>query len=99
MSLCTVRMRAWTAWHPDLPIIATANETLVHAAHRTGKTQICHTMCVTTQMPIEMGGGAGKVRHLPGLTPPHAVAGYINHVQQTETFDSDAGDMTSGSTH
>ena len=28
---------------------------------RTGKTQICHTLCVTTQLPVEQGGGAGKV--------------------------------------
>ena len=28
---------------------------------RTGKTQLCHTLCVTTQMPRETGGGAGKV--------------------------------------
>ena len=27
---------------------------------RTGKTQICHTLCVTCQLPKENGGGAGK---------------------------------------
>lgn len=26
-----------------------------------GKTQLCHTLCVTTQLPLEDGGGAGKV--------------------------------------
>lgn len=26
-----------------------------------GKTQICHTLCVTAQLPTEMGGGNGKV--------------------------------------
>ena len=31
---------------------------------RTGKTQICHTMCVTTQMPVEQGGAAGKVAYI-----------------------------------
>ena len=31
---------------------------------RTGKTQLCHTLCVTTQLPVEQGGGAGKVRLL-----------------------------------
>jgi len=31
---------------------------------RTGKTQICHTLCVTTQLPREMGGGAGKVAYI-----------------------------------
>lgn len=28
---------------------------------RTGKTQIGHTLCVTAQLPISMGGGNGKV--------------------------------------
>jgi DNA repair protein RAD51 len=27
---------------------------------RTGKTQLCHTLCVTCQLPKENGGGAGK---------------------------------------
>lgn len=27
---------------------------------RTGKTQLCHTLCVTCQMPQNQGGGAGK---------------------------------------
>ena len=36
-----------------------------YLACRTGKTQICHTLCVTTQLPVEQGGGAGKVRCLP----------------------------------
>ena len=29
---------------------------------RTGKTQICHTLCVTCQLPTSMGGANGKVR-------------------------------------
>lgn len=28
---------------------------------RCGKTQLCHTIAVTTQMPLEMGGGCAKV--------------------------------------
>lgn len=27
---------------------------------RTGKTQLCHTLCVTCQLPFEQGGGQGK---------------------------------------
>ncbi|KAJ1677187.1 Meiotic recombination protein dmc1, partial [Spiromyces aspiralis] len=27
---------------------------------RTGKTQLGHTLCVTTQLPLEMGGANGK---------------------------------------
>lgn len=29
---------------------------------RCGKTMLVHTLCVTTQLPQEDGGGAGKVR-------------------------------------
>ena len=28
---------------------------------RAGKTQLSHTLCVTAQMPVENGGGCGKV--------------------------------------
>jgi meiotic recombination protein DMC1 len=31
---------------------------------RTGKTQLCMTACVTTQLPVEEGGGAGKVAYI-----------------------------------
>ena len=31
---------------------------------RTGKTQICHTLCVTCQLPRENGGGAGKALYI-----------------------------------
>lgn len=31
---------------------------------RCGKTQLCMTACVTTQLPVEEGGGAGKVAYI-----------------------------------
>ena len=31
---------------------------------RTGKTQICHTLCVTCQLPKENGGGSGKALYI-----------------------------------
>ena len=31
---------------------------------RTGKTQICHTLCVTCQLPRENGGGGGKAIYI-----------------------------------
>jgi meiotic recombination protein DMC1 len=31
---------------------------------RTGKTQLCHTLCVTTQLPLNMNGGNGKVAYI-----------------------------------
>ena len=35
--------------------------TEVYGEFRCGKTQLCHTMCVTTQLPRDMGGAEGKV--------------------------------------
>ena len=34
---------------------------------RTGKTQICHTLCVTSQLPTSMGGANGKVNKMYSL--------------------------------
>lgn len=31
---------------------------------RTGKTQLAHTLCVTTQLPKSKGGGNGKVIYI-----------------------------------
>jgi meiotic recombination protein DMC1 len=38
--------------------------TEVFGEFRTGKTQLAHTLCVTAQLPIEVGGGAGKVCYI-----------------------------------
>ena len=35
--------------------------TEVYGEFRCGKTQLCHTMCVTAQLPRDMGGAEGKV--------------------------------------
>jgi RecA/RadA recombinase len=33
----------------------------ISGEYRTGKTQLAHTLCVTSQLSMEQGGGAGKV--------------------------------------
>lgn len=33
----------------------------VYGEYRCGKTQLCHTLCVTAQLPKAQGGGEGKV--------------------------------------
>jgi DNA repair protein RAD51 len=38
--------------------------TEIFGEFRTGKTQICHTLCVTCQLPKENGGGAGKALYI-----------------------------------
>ena len=39
--------------------IETGSITELFGEFRTGKTQLCHTLCVTCQLPISEGGGAG----------------------------------------
>lgn len=38
--------------------------TEVFGEFRTGKTQLCHTMCVTAQLPVAARGGNGKVMYI-----------------------------------
>jgi meiotic recombination protein DMC1 len=56
--------------------IESASITEVYGEFRTGKTQLCHTLCVTTQLPREMGGGNGKVAYIDteGTFRPERVA-------------------------
>lgn len=44
--------------------IETASITEIFGEFRTGKTQICHTLCVTCQLPKEKGGGEGKAMYI-----------------------------------
>eukprot|EP00330_Aristerostoma_sp_ATCC50986_P007733 CAMPEP_0114588788 /NCGR_PEP_ID=MMETSP0125-20121206/11409_1 /TAXON_ID=485358 ORGANISM="Aristerostoma sp., Strain ATCC 50986" /NCGR_SAMPLE_ID=MMETSP0125 /ASSEMBLY_ACC=CAM_ASM_000245 /LENGTH=178 /DNA_ID=CAMNT_0001785371 /DNA_START=23 /DNA_END=559 /DNA_ORIENTATION=- len=41
-----------------------ASITELFGEFRTGKTQICHTLCVTCQLPREKGGGEGKAMYV-----------------------------------
>ena len=40
--------------------IETGSITELFGEFRTGKTQLCHTIAVTCQLPIDVGGGEGK---------------------------------------
>ncbi|RZC32862.1 DNA repair protein RAD51 -like 1 [Asbolus verrucosus] len=44
--------------------IETGSITEIFGEFRTGKTQICHTLAVTCQLPIESGGGEGKCLYI-----------------------------------
>jgi DNA repair protein RAD51 len=44
--------------------IETGSITELFGEFRTGKTQICHTLCVTCQLPLEHGGGEGKAMYI-----------------------------------
>merc|ERR1711870_205282 len=40
--------------------IETGSITEIYGEYRCGKTQLCHTLAVTCQLPVEKGGGEGK---------------------------------------
>ena len=40
--------------------VETGSITEVFGEFRTGKSQLCHTLAVTCQLPFDMGGGEGK---------------------------------------
>jgi DNA repair protein RAD51 len=44
--------------------IETGSITEIFGEFRTGKTQLCHTLCVTCQLPLENGGGEGKAMYI-----------------------------------
>ena len=42
----------------------TGSITELFGEFRTGKTQLCHTLCVTCQLPMDQGGGEGKAMYI-----------------------------------
>ncbi len=44
--------------------IETGSITEIFGEFRTGKTQLCHTLCVTCQLPISKGGGEGMAMYV-----------------------------------
>jgi len=44
--------------------IETGSITEIFGEFRTGKTQLCHTLCVTTQLGVDQGGAAAKVLYV-----------------------------------
>ena len=44
--------------------VETGSLTEVFGEFRTGKTQLCHTLCVTCQMPVDSGGAEGKAVYI-----------------------------------
>ncbi|XP_071529237.1 DNA repair protein RAD51 homolog 1 isoform X2 [Panulirus ornatus] len=44
--------------------IETGSITEIFGEFRTGKTQLCHTLAVTCQLPLDMGGGEGKCLYI-----------------------------------
>jgi len=44
--------------------VETGSITEIFGEFRTGKTQLCHTLCVTSQLGIQQGGGEGKALYI-----------------------------------
>ncbi|XP_078172093.1 RAS associated with diabetes protein 51 isoform X2 [Carex rostrata] len=44
--------------------IETGSITELYGEFRSGKTQLCHTLCVTCQLPLDQGGGEGKALYI-----------------------------------
>jgi DNA repair protein RAD51 len=44
--------------------IETGSITEIYGEFRTGKSQLCHTLCVTAQLPLDRGGGEGKALYI-----------------------------------
>ncbi|CAL5423674.1 unnamed protein product [Camellia sinensis] len=44
--------------------IETVSITEIYGEFRSGKTQLCHTLCVTCQLPLDQGGGEGKAMYI-----------------------------------
>lgn len=44
--------------------LETGSITEIYGEFRCGKTQLCHTLCVTCQLPTDMGGGEGKALYI-----------------------------------
>ncbi|RUS89658.1 hypothetical protein EGW08_002579 [Elysia chlorotica] len=51
-------------WYSSSGGIETGSITEIFGEFRTGKTQLCHTLAVTCQLPIDMGGGEGKAMYV-----------------------------------
>ncbi|XP_049851529.1 DNA repair protein RAD51 homolog A-like [Schistocerca gregaria] len=44
--------------------VETGSITEIFGEFRTGKTQLCHQLCVTCQLPVDHGGGEGKALYI-----------------------------------
>jgi len=71
--------------------LETGSITEIYGEFRTGKTQLCHSLCVTAQLPLDNGGGEGKALYIDtegtfrpqrllqvrGLAPPPVTDGSV----------------------
>ena len=67
----------------------TGSLTELYGEFRTGKTQLCHTLAVICQLPVEQGGGEGKALYIDteGTFRPERLA------QISQRFGLDANEV------
>jgi DNA repair protein RAD51 len=65
--------------------IETGSITEIFGEFRTGKSQLCHTLCVTCQLPLERGGGEGKAIYIDteGTFRPERLASIASRYQMS----------------
>ena len=65
--------------------------TEIFGEFRTGKTQICHTLAVSAQLPVSMGGSEGKVIYIDteGTFRPERIISIANRFQLDPTITLD----------
>nr|UXY87009.1 DNA repair protein Rad51 [Cryptomonas paramecium] len=72
--------------------IETGSITELFGEFRTGKTQICHTLCVTCQLSIDQGGGEGRVLYIDteGTFRPERIVAIANrfNLNQQDVLDN-----------
>jgi hypothetical protein len=64
LEVFTIHSRSSPSPHPRSGGIETGAITELFGEFRTGKSQICHTIAVTCQLPVSMGGGEGKCLYI-----------------------------------
>lgn len=90
---CAVKFATRTNWFVFLlgqllgGGIETGSITEVFGEFRTGKTQLCHTLAVTCQLPIANGGGEGKCLYIDteGTFRPERLLA-VSKSSETKTF-------------
>ncbi|XP_068663858.1 DNA repair protein RAD51 homolog isoform X2 [Aristolochia californica] len=53
-----------TSGSRELDKILEGSITEIYGEFRSGKTQLCHTLCVACQLPLDQGGGEGKALYI-----------------------------------
>ncbi len=70
-------------WHADRRVEGIRKDMQSFLLFRTGKSQLCHTLCVYCQLPVEKGGAMGKALYIDteGTFRPERIADVAKRYQ------------------